>query len=149
MKRVTIVLQLLFLSTLTLGTPSTAHQGAVYFDSAKVLKVTPIYHQSRQEQITCYDHSGDVWTQSSHVSRKRNNGIGKREQSHQQRRKKQKNNNRYCVVEHNSHSRPKQAQGYRVIYRYRGKRFTTFTHFHPGNRIQLEVSLKPAVYNHR
>lgn len=43
----------------------------------------------------------------------------------------------------------KRLKGYQVTYRYKGEKFTTFTPKHPGERIRLEVSVRPAVYKYK
>jgi uncharacterized protein YcfJ len=34
--------------------------------------------------------------------------------------------------------------GYRVTYQYQGRRYTMHTHEHPGERVRLQVSVRPA-----
>lgn len=46
----------------------------------------------------------------------------------------------------NSPKGSKKLKGYRVTYRYKGEKFTTFTRKHPGGRIKLEISVRPAFY---
>lgn len=48
---------------------------------------------------------------------------------------------------HKGNKHHKRLKGYNVTYRYKGEKFTTFMHEHPGSRIKLEVSVRPAVYN--
>lgn len=38
-------------------------------------------------------------------------------------------------------------EGYRVTYRYKGKRFETRTDHHPGKRIRIKVQVEPVGYN--
>lgn len=61
------------------------------------------------------------------------------------------NNNSYCVNTQENAARHRgnrgnRITGYLVTYRYKGEKFTTYTHEHPGRRIPLEVSVRPARY---
>lgn len=47
---------------------------------------------------------------------------------------------------YNGNAETKKLKGYRVTYRYKGEKFTTFTRKHPGGRIKLEISVRPAFY---
>lgn len=47
-----------------------------------------------------------------------------------------------CEVRYTSHSE-QQLQGYDVVYKYHGKRYTTFLSRDPGRRLEVAVSVAP------
>jgi len=43
----------------------------------------------------------------------------------------------------NDYREEEQIDGYRVTYRYHGKKFNTTLPYHPGKRVKLDVSIRP------
>jgi uncharacterized protein YcfJ len=54
-----------------------------------------------------------------------------------------RNGGEQCRVTERYHEEER-ADGYRVTYRYHGQTYTTRTDHHPGKRIPVEVSVRPA-----
>lgn len=50
---------------------------------------------------------------------------------------------RHCEYSSHHKRHDRRLKGYEVTYRYKGERFTTFTHEHPGRKIRLQVHLTP------
>lgn len=51
----------------------------------------------------------------------------------------------YCSVRTVYHEEQR-VEGYRVTYNYRGQSYVTQTQQHPGNRIRVQVSVRPASF---
>jgi len=47
-----------------------------------------------------------------------------------------------CLINRRHHNKQK-IDGYRVTYKYQGKKFTTIMDHHPGKRIPISVSVRP------
>lgn len=50
-----------------------------------------------------------------------------------------------CEVRYNTHTE-RQLQGFDVVYKYHGKRYTTFMSREPGDRLEIAVSITPRNY---
>ena len=71
--------------------------------------------------------------------------------SHHQRRykhshqhqKRHYRKNRRCTVSYEPGDSYRQLTGYHVTYYYKGERYQTFTHEHPGHKIKVQVNVTP------
>lgn len=51
---------------------------------------------------------------------------------------------KHCEVSHYQKERVKELRGYNVQYRYKGEIYDAFMRNHPGKRVKLKVSVRPA-----
>ncbi|XOV78596.1 MAG: glycine zipper 2TM domain-containing protein [Aestuariibacter sp.] len=52
---------------------------------------------------------------------------------------------RHCSVSYESSESYRRLKGYHVTYQYKGERYDTFTHEHPGHKIKIKINISPAV----
>lgn len=51
-----------------------------------------------------------------------------------------------CTVSYEYSETTRELRGYNVTYRYKGERYHTFTHEHPGHRIRVKINVTPAIH---
>lgn len=165
------VLTLMFSSTILAGPHKRPHNGNKFVDYARVVKVKPIYETVRvsvPEKQCWYErdhrrskHRVRIPTPGEVAGHLIDDAVKHRllprdmkkvsdaakglieptivietDSRHKHRK------HRHCKVE-NRYRTEQQIVGYRVRYRYRGETFVTRMRNHPGDRLQVRVSIRP------
>ncbi|ATC94283.1 hypothetical protein [Pseudoalteromonas tunicata] len=123
---------LLLSSCLLVLSTSALAKHTQWYDEAKVINVTPVYHHDYYSN-RYDDHFDDKVIVKHNNDNHRGKIIITTDNKHHNKRRNKSN----------------RVIGYNVSYKYRGQVFDTFTEQHPGNYISVKLNIEPLVNKSR